>query len=124
MLMDALIAGREPAFLATLISIVINIGAAFLLDLNVNQQALLNAVVLAITGLIIAWTTHDGTVAGLLGVIQAVIALAVGLGLHLDPDNQALLMSAVATIAAGYTRTQVTAHVPAEPFTPRAYKRP
>lgn len=116
--MNRFVAGREPALLATLVGVVLKLAAAFLVDLSAEQQGLFNAVIAAGVGLIIAWSTRDGFSAGLLGLVQAVVALAIGFGLKIDPDDQALIMSAFATAVGMYTRTQVTAPEPPEPPEP------
>jgi hypothetical protein len=105
--------GREPALLLALISILIKTLAAFGLNVTVDQQALINAVAAALVGLLVAVATHDGAAAALLGAAQAVVALAVGFGLQWSTDQQAVVMSLVAAAVAMWTRTQVTAPVPA-----------
>ena len=103
--------GREPALWLTLIAIIIKLIAAFWIDLSVLQQSALNAIAAAACGILIAAIVGDGINAAILGFIQAVLALAIGFGLHIDPDNQALIMAAAATIAAMFVRTQATAPV-------------
>lgn len=107
-------AGREPALLATCVGILIKLIGSWL-DLSIDLQSLLNAATAATIGLIIAYTTRDGQSAAILGFAQAFIALAIGIGLRIDPDTQAMIMSAVALAIGMYERTQVTAPVPAEP---------
>lgn len=115
--MNRFLAGREPALLATLAGIAIKLIAAFFIDLSIEQQSALNAIVAAVVGLAVAYATRDGLSAGILGIAQALLALAIGFGLHIDPDNQALIMSFVATAIGMYERTQVTAPVPPPPAT-------
>jgi hypothetical protein len=105
--------GREPALWLALISILVKAGAAFGLDVSVDQQALINAVAAALVGLAVAAVAHDGLSAAIVGGAQAVIALAVGFGLDWSADQQAVVMSLVAAAVAMWTRTQVTAPVPA-----------
>lgn len=104
--------GREPALYATLAGTAIKLIAAFWIDLSIDQQSLLNAAVAAIIGLLVAHATIDGQSAAILGLGQAMIALAIGFGLGIDAETQALIMSFVATIVSMYVRTQVTAPVP------------
>lgn len=111
-LLDRFVAGREPALLAAAIGTGLKLAGAFIVDLGAPQQAVLNAVVAAALGTLVAITTRDGLSAALLGLTQALIALAIGFGLHVDPDMQALIMSFVGTIIAMFIRTQVTAPVP------------
>ena len=44
----------------------------------------------------------------LLGLVQAVIALAIGFGLHISPEQFGLIMAATAALAAVIVRQQVT----------------
>lgn len=107
--------GREPAIFLALVAAAIKMIAAFWIDLTTEQQAVINALVAAIVGAVIAATVKDGLVAALLGVAQALLALAIGFGLRVDPDDQAVIMSFVGLALGMFTRTQVTAPVPAEP---------
>jgi nicotinamide riboside transporter PnuC len=103
---------REPALYLTLFATIVRLLAAFVFDLTDGQQAVLNAAATAVAGLIVAiWVRRDGQLAGVLGLVQASLALAVGFGAHLTAENQALLMSAVGALAAVFIRTQVTAPV-------------
>lgn len=111
-----LIFGREPALYISLAAVAIKLLAAFVIDLSTDQQSALNAVVAAAAGLLIAQMVKDGQVAAILGIAQALIALAIGFGLRIDPDGQAVIMSFIGTAAAMFTRTQVTA--PVQPQTP------
>jgi hypothetical protein len=104
--------GREPALWLALVSILVKMGAAFGLDVTVDQQSAINAAAAAVVGLIVARIVHDGTVAAVLGTAQAVMALAVGFGLHLAADRQAIIMSLVSVTLSLVVRSQVTAPVP------------
>jgi hypothetical protein len=106
--------GREPAVWLALIATSIRLIAAFWLHLSTDQQAVLNAVATAMVGLIVAMIVHDGQVAGILGFVQAVLALAIGFGLNFSPEAQAVIMSFVSTVVAMFVRTQVVAPVPAD----------
>jgi nicotinamide riboside transporter PnuC len=103
--------GREPAIWLSLIATTIRLLAAFLVDLTADQQAILNAVAAAAVGLAIAFVVRDGQVAAVLGLVQAVLSLAVGFGLDISAENQAVIMSFVGTVAAAFVRTQVIAPV-------------
>lgn len=111
-----LVFGREPALYISLAATAIRLLAAFVVDLTELQQSALNAVVAAAAGLAIAHMVKDGQVAAILGFVTALISLAVGFGLKLDPDAQAVIMSFVCTAISMFTRTQVTA--PVQPQTP------
>lgn len=106
---------RDPALWLTLFATAVRLGAAFLFDITDGQQAVLNAAATAIASLFVAvWVRRDGQVAALLGVAQALLALAIGFGLELSAENQAVIMSFVGAMAAAFIRTQVTAVVTPE----------
>lgn len=104
--------GREPAAILAFVAVVIKLVAAFGVQLTSDQQAVLNAVVAAAVGLVVAVTAHDALAAPIYGLAQAALALAVGFGLHWSADQQALVLSAVQIGLAMFLRTQVTAKVP------------
>jgi hypothetical protein len=105
------LAGREPALWLALVAVAVQLGTAVGLHLTSGQQAGINAGALAVVGLLIAVSVHDGISAAALGLLQAGIALAVGFGLHWSPEQQSTVMAFAAAIAAMWTRTQVTAKV-------------
>ena len=101
---------REPALLLTFVATAVRLVSAFWVPVSADQQAWVNAAATAVTAAIVAvWVKHEGQVPAILGAIQAVLALAVGFGLHWSPEQQAIFMSFVGAIAAFYTRTQVVA---------------
>lgn len=101
---------RDPALYLTLFATLVRLVAAFWIHLGDEQQAVLNACATAVAGLVVAvWVRRDGQVAALLGVVQAVLALAVGFGLNVSAEGQAVIMSFVGAAAAMFIRTQVTA---------------
>jgi uncharacterized protein (DUF697 family) len=106
------ILGREPALWLSLLAIVVKLSTAFGLDLSDKQQAVVNAFAVAIVGLLVALSVHDGVNAAVLGLIQAGMSLAIGFGLHWSPDQQSTVMSLASALIAMWTRTQVTAKVP------------
>jgi hypothetical protein len=107
--------GRDPAIWLTVFATAVRFGAAFGLNLSDGQQAVLNAAATAIAGLVVAiWVRRDGQVAALLGVAQALLALAVGFGLEVNAEGQAVIMSFIGALAAAFIRTQVSAPLPAE----------
>lgn len=109
--------GREPALWLALVSIVVKTLSAFVVDVSADQQAVINAVAAAVVGVAIAVMVHDGLSAAVIGLAQAVVALAVGFGLHWSADQQAVVMSLVAAAVGMFVRTQVTAPVPAAALT-------
>lgn len=107
--------GREPAAWLALVAVAVKVFSAFVMEVDEDTQAYVNAVAAAGMGALIAWITKDGIVAAILGLVQAVIALAVGLGLEWDVATQAVVLSFVSLALGAYDRTQVTAPVPAQP---------
>lgn len=106
--------GREPALWAAFAAAAIKLIAAFWIDLSVDQQSVLNAVVAAVLGLVVAFMVGDGIQAAVLGFAQAALALAIGFGLHVAADNQATVMAFVAVAVGMFVRTQVQAPVPVQ----------
>jgi hypothetical protein len=106
---------REPALWLALVAAVVKLGSAFGLDVSADQQALINAGAAAAVGLIVAVVAHDALSAPILGGMQAALALAVGFGLDWTADQQAIAMTAAGALVAMWTRTQVTAPIPADP---------
>lgn len=110
--------GREPALWLGLFAVVVKLSTAFGLDLSDRQQAVINAAAAAVAGLLVAISVHDGVGAAVIGLVQAGLALAVGFGLHWTPEQQATALSLASAVIAMWTRTQVTAKVPAAAVKP------
>ncbi|MFD3516324.1 hypothetical protein [Streptomyces sp. NPDC058657] len=106
--------GREPVAWLTLFAVCVKLFSAFVLEVDPNVQAWVNAVAAAAMGVAIALIVDDGAVAAVLGLVQAALALAVGLGADLTTVEQGLILSALSLALGGYERTQVTAPVPAK----------
>ncbi len=103
---------REPALWVAVGAAAIQLCTAFFVTLTVDQQAVLNALVVAVAGFITAvLVRRDGQVAAILGLAQAAIAVGVGFGLDWTPEKQAAAMAAVTALAAAFSRTQMTAKV-------------
>lgn len=109
-----LIFGREPAVILGLVAAVVQLLSATLMDWSIEQQGYINAVAVALAGVLTAWAISEEAVfAALSGVVSAVIALMLAFGLALSPDLQSSIMVAVSAIGAFWVRTQVVAKVPA-----------
>lgn len=106
--------GREPAAWLTLFAVAVKLFSAFVIEVDEATQAYVNAAAAAGMGVLIAWITKDGLVAAILGLVQAFMSLAVGLGLDWDVATQAVVLSFVSLALGGYDRTQVTAPVTRE----------
>ncbi len=105
--------GREPALWAGLANAVIYVLGALVFHLSARTESLLIAVTAAVLGVIVAWQTRDGLSAAILGLAKALLALVLGFGLKVNPDQQAALLTLVAALVAMFVRTQATAPVPA-----------
>ncbi|CUW31798.1 hypothetical protein [Streptomyces reticuli] len=115
--------GREPAAWAALASITLQAIGAFVADFDAETQAWVNAVVLAVLGLIVAVMVHDGIIAAITGLAQAVLTLAAGLGLDWSAEKQALILSLITAVAQFAVRQVVTAPVPPQPAVARSGPR-
>lgn len=105
---------RDPALYLFLVATAVKLFSAFILKVSPDTQAAVNAVAVAVAAAVVAAVVkHDGQVPAILGVVQALLALAIGLGLHLTADNQALIMTFLGAVAAAFVRTQVVAPVSA-----------
>ena len=103
---------RDPALWLGLFAAVVQLVAAFVFPLTVDQQAVLNALAVAVAGLLTALVVRrDGQAAAAVGFAQAAIAVGLGFGLKIPADGQAAIMAVVSTAAAMWTRTQVVAPV-------------
>jgi hypothetical protein len=103
---------RDPALWLFLVATVVRLVSAFFIELSPDQQAWLNAAATGIASLIVALIVKkEGQVPAILGAAQAIIALAVGFGLNLSAEQQAVIMSMIGAVAAMFVRTQVEAPV-------------
>lgn len=104
---------RDPALWAMLFATALRLACAFWLNFSIDQQALLNTLVAAVLATVVAFTVrHDGQVSAILGFFAALVAAAVGFGLKMSPENQALIMSFVGAVVSMFSRTQMGAAVP------------
>jgi nicotinamide riboside transporter PnuC len=107
--------GREPSMILGLVAAAIQLLSAALLPLSVEQQGVLNAVAVAVMGLVTAWAVSAEKAApAVLGLVQAVLAAALAFGLVLSPDTQSAVMAFVTAAVSLFVRQQVTAPVPAD----------
>ena len=109
-----LILGREPALWAGLLNAVIYLLGAYTLKLSAEKEAVLVAVVAALLGMWVAWRTHDGVSAAILGFVKAAFALFIGFGGHMTAQQEAQWLAIAAAVVALFVRTQATAKVSAE----------
>ncbi|MGZ0231101.1 hypothetical protein [Streptomyces sp. CPS1] len=105
--------GREPAAVLAFTSIVVKLASAYVFHATAEQQATVNTVAACAVALLIAISAHDSVGAAVFNLAQALVAAAVGFGLKLDADHQALWLSLVTVVIGLWSRTQVTAPAPA-----------
>jgi hypothetical protein len=105
--------GREPAAVLAFVSVIVKLASAYVFHATETQQATVNTVAACAVALLIAISAHDSIGAAVFNLAQAVIAAAVGFGLKLDADHQALWLSLVTVVIGLWSRTQVTAPKPA-----------
>jgi len=108
--------GREPAVLMAFIASAIAVFSSFILPLSDTQQGVLNAADVALFGFITAaLVAKEKLLPAIMGLVKALIAIAISFGLHWSPEQQGLILSLVATGAALLgVRPQVVASVPPE----------
>ena len=99
----------EPALYAALVSSGVQLLAAFFLPLSNDAVSGINAVVLAVAGVWVAFSTRSadngGSIkAAILGFVQAGVSLAVTFGWDVTPEKTATLMSFVAVLVAVFIR--------------------
>lgn len=106
--------GREPAAVLALVAVGVKLLSAYVFHATVDQQATVNTVAACVVALLIAISAHDSIGAAVFSLAQALLAAAVGFGLHVSADNQALWLSAVTVVIGLWSRQNVTAPVPAK----------
>ncbi|RRQ81576.1 hypothetical protein [Streptomyces griseofuscus] len=111
--------GREPAAVLAFVSILVKLASAYVFHATETQQATVNTVAACAVAVLIAISAHDSIGAAVFNLAQAVLAAAVGFGLKLDADHQALWLSLVTVVIGLWSRTQVTAPTPPAALTAR-----
>lgn len=113
---------RFPAILwMAIVTPAVQLVSAWILHLTDEQQGVLNGLAAAVLGFVaMLGMDRDRALAGLGGVVQALIALGLAFGVELDPSAQSAILALVAGAVAFFVHTQVAAKIPAEPVTPRA----
>lgn len=105
---------REPALWIGLLAMIVQWVPPIIVHLSPVQASVINAAIVAVAGAVTAVLVHNGKAApAILGAIQAILALGLGLGLHIPQDVQAEIMAAATALVAAFVRTQVTALPPA-----------
>jgi hypothetical protein len=108
--------GREPAVIMAFIASAIAVFSSFVLPLSDTQQGVLNAVDVALFGLITAaLVAREKLLPAIMGFVKALIAVGIAFGLHWSPEQQGIVLTLVATFTSLLgVRPQVVASVPPE----------
>jgi len=85
--------GREPAAVAATLEAALSVLGSLVFRWTDSQVGLVVAVVAALFGIYTAWATVDTLLGYIVGGIKAILALAIGFGLHPDPRTASALIS-------------------------------
>lgn len=105
--------GREQVAWLALVAAVIGVFTSFGLDVSINVQGIITAVVVFVFAVGNAVRMHDGIVALVTGIVTAAFSLFAAFGLDWPADKQAYLVGALTLIIGFFTRGQVTNPIPA-----------
>jgi len=104
--------GREPVYILAFIAITLKLSAAYGLDVSVEEQGAIMAVLSLIVAVVTAVVLKTGAAAAaVVNLAQGVLALFLAFGLELSADQQALWMGIVEAAVALVIRKEVTAPV-------------
>jgi hypothetical protein len=114
--MTRLVFGREPAYWLALVSGLIACVSAAVFPLTTDQQGVLNACSAALFGVITAGLlAGEKSVAAIVGLFKALIAVGLAFGLALSPEMQSTAMVVVELVLTGVlVRPNVEAPVKAD----------
>lgn len=108
------ILGREPVLWLALVAALIQLVSSFVFELSNEQQGVLNALAVAVIGVLTAFAVAKDKVApALLGLVQAALAVGLAFGWELGAQDQSTIMAFATAVIGMFLRTQVTARVPA-----------
>ncbi|MFC9700938.1 hypothetical protein ACFTWD_09630 [Streptomyces sp. NPDC056943] len=114
------ILGREPVYILAFVAIVLKLSAAYGLDVTIEQQGAIMAVLSLAVALATAVVLRTGAAAAaIVNLAQGMLALFLAFGLHMAAEQQALWMMAVEGAVALALRREVTAPVPELPIEKR-----
>lgn len=103
--------GREPAVFWAMVATLLQ-ALLLLFPLTVQVQGAANAVILAVAGFATAaMVSVDAALPVLTGLIKAIFALVLALGLHLPDTTQVGILAVVTALGAFLVRANVTAKV-------------
>jgi hypothetical protein len=105
--------GREPVYILAFIAITLKLSAAYGLDVSIEEQGAVMAVLSLGVAVVTAIVLKTGAAAAsIVNLAQGVLALFLAFGLHMAAETQALWMLGVEAGVALVLRREVTAPVP------------
>lgn len=105
-----MILGREVALWAAVVKALVAAFSLFVVELTVDQQGALNAVVACVLGIVVAMQVKaEKALPFLVGLVEAGIYLAASFGWNVTPDKQTALLTVVGAVVAVLTRDRVVA---------------
>jgi len=114
MFKNGLIFGRQPVLVTTFLAVLIQVLSSMFLHWTDNQQALLNAAISTLLGFIAAAAVAlDKALPAVVGVVQAVLSVAIGFGVSISDSRMSMISALVAAGVALWTYDRVTAPVTA-----------
>lgn len=101
------ILGREPVAWLTLLKATIMLALVLgIIHVSTEQVGQIMAVAAAAIGVLTAYLTHNVALGVITGLVEAVVALAVGFGAHITPDQLAIFLLFVTALFGFFQRTQ------------------
>ncbi len=112
MFKDGKIFGRQPVLVTTFLAVLIQVLSSMVLHWTDNQQALLNAAISAVLGFAAAAAVKlDKALPAVVGVVQAVLSVAIGFGVSISDAQMSMISALVASGVALWTYDRVVAPV-------------
>ena len=98
--------GKEPALVAALLQAVVSVFVTFKLGVSPEQGAFVSAGVAALVGAYTAYAVKQNLLPAIVAAFQALVAIAVAYGLHLDAAETGVLTALLVAGLGLYLRTQ------------------
>lgn len=109
--MNTIKLSRDPAVTVEAL-VAAGLGALLLFGLPDDSKSYISALILAVGGVLTAaWVKKEKVLPAVIGVIKAVFALVVGLGVALDPNVEVGVIMVISALATFFVRTQATAPI-------------
>lgn len=104
--------GRDPVFVVEVTAAAL-LALSLFLNFSTDVQALVNAAVMAVAGVVSAWAVAaEKAVPLLMGAGRAVLALIAGLGVDIPANVQAGVFAVISVVTMVIVRDRVVAPVP------------